>query len=113
MTIQIWETTSNRRLGRALGGLAGESRHARRRRHELLAADCAGNAFRWALDQDPSREICAIVGRAITAEEWDVLAGGALSDHDPSADLRDTGARCRAGGSEVGPGDVGQSAAGG
>jgi hypothetical protein len=89
VTIQIWETATRRRLGRALGGLSGEIVILTGDDTELLAADSAGRAFAWALDRDPSREICAVVGRAITAEEWSDVAAGALGGHDyrPICDL--------------------------
>ena len=47
--------------------------------------DRSGRAFRWAVDRDARKDICAIVGRPLGRDEWDAAAGGALDsgDYDP------------------------------
>jgi hypothetical protein len=45
----------------------------------VLGADSAGHRFRWEIDRDPTRDVCAMVGRPLTPAEWDSFAGGALA----------------------------------
>ncbi len=82
ITIQIWETASRRRLGHALAGLTGTIVALRGDEEAVTAADGRGAAYRWQLDTDPTRDICAIVGRSLTPDEWETLAGGALGRYD-------------------------------
>jgi WD40 repeat protein len=81
VTLQIWETASRRRLGHALRGLSGTVTSLTGNESSVVAADANGNAYRWQLDRDPTRDICSIVGRPMTATEWATLAGGALAGY--------------------------------
>jgi hypothetical protein len=77
--VQVWESDSRRRLGRGLDGLSGDVVVLAGDAEVVVATDLDGRTFRWRLDQDPRREICEIVGRPLTQEEWDTMAGGAVS----------------------------------
>jgi len=83
VTLQIWETSSRRRLGRALQGLSGDVVALGGDDAVVFGADSGGRAWRWSLDRDPTREICAIVGRPLDAEEWRGIVDGALGGYDP------------------------------
>jgi hypothetical protein len=48
----------------------------------VLAADTSGHMFRWEIERDPTRDVCAMVGRSITLAEWDSFAGGALARYE-------------------------------
>jgi hypothetical protein len=78
VTFQVWEAATRRRLGRALGGLAGEVASLGGDGGSVVAADGTGRAYRWALTRDPSGEICAIVGRPLGRQEWATAVDGAL-----------------------------------
>jgi len=82
IVLQIWEAANSRRLGRALGGLSGDVVAVSGDDDTVSAADSDGNAFEWALDQDPTRDVCGIVGRPLEADEWRELADGALASFD-------------------------------
>ena len=82
VTMQIWETDTLRRLGHGLGGLAGDVVALSGDAASVTAADATGRAFRWELDRDPRRDICAIVGRDLTEAEWETLADGALRPYE-------------------------------
>ena len=45
----------------------------------VIGVDAAGRAQHWALDADPRREVCAIVGRDLTPTEWSSVVDGALA----------------------------------
>ena len=77
-TLQVWETATRRRLGRALGGLGGDVVMLGGDASEVVGADSEGRAFTWSLDTDPTSEICAIVGRPLRTDEWDSIADGSL-----------------------------------
>ncbi|MGH9135068.1 MAG: WD40 repeat domain-containing protein, partial [Ilumatobacteraceae bacterium] len=79
VTLQVWEADTRRRLGRALGGLAGEVVTLGGDVSALVGVDAGGGAFTWSLDTDPTREICAIVGRPLLPDEWETIAAGALA----------------------------------
>lgn len=73
VVIEVWESESRRRLGRGLGGLVGDVIALGGDESSLTATDGDGRTFRWRLDRDPSREVCEIVGRDLTEEEWSAL----------------------------------------
>lgn len=83
--VQVWETESRRQLGRGLGGLGPDVRRLAGDATAVTGTDAAGRTFRWPLDRDPLREVCAIVGRGLSAEEWATAVDGMLAryDHDP------------------------------
>jgi hypothetical protein len=75
---------TRRRLGRAFGGLSGDvvQLDGDAAGTAVVGVDRAGRAFRWPVDRDPRREICAIVGRQLARAEWEAAASGALPDGD-------------------------------
>jgi len=81
VTLEIWETASRRRFGRALRGLSGDLVALSGDESAVVAADSSGKAYRWELDRDPTRDICNIVGRPLTEREWNTLAGGVLGPY--------------------------------
>jgi WD40 repeat protein len=84
VTLQIWETLTPVRRGRALGGLSGDVIALGGDETEVFAADAAGHAYRWALDPNPTRDlVCDIVGRPLSRDEWRTFAGGALRRFSP------------------------------
>jgi hypothetical protein len=78
VTIQLWDTASRRRIGRSLTGLSGDVVSLLGSGSAVVGVDASGRAYRWRLESDPTREVCAIVGRTISEQEWDEFAGGAL-----------------------------------
>jgi WD40 repeat protein len=78
VTVQIWETVSRRRVGRAFTGLEGDVATLIGLETAVEGTDRSGRSFRWHLDLDPAREVCAIVARPLSEEEWNVFADGAL-----------------------------------
>lgn len=86
--VQTWETESRRQLGRGLGGLGSDVRSLAGDATAVVGTDAGGRTFRWPLDRDPRREVCAIVGRDLSTEEWETAADGMLGryDHDPVCD---------------------------
>lgn len=80
--VQTWEFDSRRRLGRGYGGLRGDVVYLAGDDFSVIGTDSDGRTFGWLLDRDPRREVCAIVGRGLTREEWDRAAGGALRDYE-------------------------------
>jgi WD40 repeat protein len=85
-TLQVWEAETRRRLGRALGGLAGDVVMLGGDASAVVGVDSGGRAFTWSLDTDPTAEICAIVGRPLSTEEWSSIADGALASQ-PYSDV--------------------------
>ena len=82
MTVQLWETVSRRRVGRALSGLSGEVTALVGLDTAVVAADSSGHMFRWEIERDPTRDLCAMAGRPLTPAEWDAFADGALARYD-------------------------------
>ena len=80
--VQVWEAESRRRLGLGLGGLGSTVVSLAGDVDAVIGVDAAGGAYRWSLDQDPRREVCEIVGRDLTADEWPQLADGALARYE-------------------------------
>ncbi len=88
VTVQVWGTVSRRRIGRAFTGLEGDVVALRGLDVAIEGTDRSGRSFRWSLDQDPTREVCAIVGRSLSAEEWAAFADRVLQRYtfDPPCD---------------------------
>lgn len=78
VTVQVWGTASRRRVGRAFTGLEGDVVTLIGKETAVEGTDRSGRSFRWRLDQDPAREVCAIVARSLSEEEWNSFADGAL-----------------------------------
>jgi WD40 repeat protein len=81
VTVQLWDTATRRRVGRALSGLSGELTALAGVDTALVGADTAAHMFRWEVERDPTRDVCAIAGRHMMPEEWDSVAGGALQPY--------------------------------
>jgi WD40 repeat protein len=79
VVVQVWESETRRRLGRGLGGLTGDVVALGGDETAVVGTDAAGRTFRWRLDLDPNREVCDVVGRDLTEDEWSSIAGGALA----------------------------------
>ena len=79
VTVQLWDAATRRRVGRALTGLTGSVTALVGDGDAVLGADSAGHRYRWDIDRDPTRDVCAMSGRPITRAEWDVFADGALT----------------------------------
>ncbi len=79
VTLQLWETISRRRVGRAFTGLEGTVVELVGAGTAVEGTDESGRSFRWQIDQDPAREVCQMVGRSLTIDEWRSLADGALA----------------------------------
>ena len=82
IVVHVWEVDTRRRLGRGLGGLADDVLALTGDAEQVIGTDSSGRTYRWQLDIDPRREICEIVGRDLTREEWEVVADGALARYD-------------------------------
>ena len=82
VTVQVAEAASRRRLGRALGGLTGDVTYLGGTDAEVVGVDGQGHAYTWAVDRDPKRDICAIVGRPLDRDEWTTTIGAALKAGD-------------------------------
>ena len=88
VTVQVWGAVSRRRIGRAFTGLEGDAVALSGLDTAIEGTDRSGRSFRWSLDQDPTREVCAIVGRSLSAEEWAAFADHVLQRYtfDPPCD---------------------------
>jgi hypothetical protein len=82
VTVQVSESATRRLLGRALSGLRDDVTYLGGTDSEVVGVDGSGQAFRWAVDRDARRDICAIVGRPLQRDEWDAAADGALAAGD-------------------------------
>jgi hypothetical protein len=90
--LQVAESSTRRQLGRPLTGLSGtvtqlaaDTGAGGTAEDDVIAVvgvDAGGRAFRWPIARDPSREVCAIVGRSLTRQEWDAAAAGKLAAGD-------------------------------
>jgi WD40 repeat protein len=79
VTIQLWDTASRRRVGRALSGLSESLTALVGGDTAVLGADSLGHMFRWEIERDPTRDVCAMAARPLTRAEWDSFAGRALA----------------------------------
>lgn len=82
VTVQLWESITRRRIGRAVGGLGGDVVVLAGLDTAVVGVDASGRALRWDVERDPTREVCAIAGRSLTAGEWEQFADGALARYD-------------------------------
>jgi WD40 repeat protein len=82
VTVQLWDTASRRRVGRALSGLTGDLTGLVGHGSAVLGADTSGHMFEWAIERDPTREVCAMAGRPVSREEWESFLDGALARYD-------------------------------
>jgi hypothetical protein len=78
VTVQLWESATRRRIGRALDGLNGAVTQLTGNEQEIVGVDLSGHAVRWLVGRDPRQEVCEIVGRPLRADEWTAAASGAL-----------------------------------
>ena len=85
VTVQVWESATRRRMGRALDGLDGAVTQLTGDEQEVIGVDQSGHAVRWLLGRDPRLEVCGIVGRPLRQDEWDAAASGVLGREDFSA----------------------------
>jgi hypothetical protein len=79
VTITVWDSASRIRIGRGLLGLSGEIGMLSGDVTQVYGTDASGRALRWPLDLDPHDDICGIVGRGITEQEWESAVDGALA----------------------------------
>ena len=79
VTLQAWETATRRRLGQAFSGLSGDIAVLGGDGSSIVGVDSAGSAYRWHPAATATDEICAIVGRPLTRDEWDNELDGALA----------------------------------
>lgn len=82
VTVQLWDTATRRRVGRALSGLSGGLTALVGEQSAVLGADSLGHVFRWEIERNPTRDVCAMSGRHLTAAEWDSFAGGVLGRYE-------------------------------
>jgi hypothetical protein len=88
VTVQVWESATRRRVGRALDGLTGTVTQLSGDDQELIGVDLSGRTVRWLLGTDPRREVCAIVARPLRPDEWKAAAAGALGGEEFAAQCR-------------------------
>jgi WD40 repeat protein len=82
VVMQLWERDTRRRLGRGLDGLFGDVVMLGGDETAVVGTDAGGRTYRWSLERDPRREVCAIVGRSLTRDEWSSIAGGVLDRYE-------------------------------
>ena len=82
IVMQLWERDTRRRLGRGLDGLSGDVVALGGDETAVFGSDAGGRTYRWSLERDPRREVCAIVGRSLTTEEWSSIAEGVLGRYE-------------------------------
>ena len=81
VTLQTWETATRRRLGQALSGLVGDVVALGGDGASIVGVDASGAAYRWHPAATATDEICTIVGRSLTRDEWDNELGGILQKY--------------------------------
>jgi WD40 repeat protein len=79
VTVQLWDVTSRRRVGRALSGLTGSLAALVGSDSAVIGADSSGHIYRWEIEHDPTRDVCAMAGRELAPAEWESFGGGALA----------------------------------
>lgn len=77
-TLQVWEVATRRRIGAGFAGDGGVISRLTGDDDSITAIYADGLVTRWPLNRDPALEICAIVGRSLTRDEWATAADGAL-----------------------------------
>ena len=75
VVLQVWESATRRRLGRSLPGLGSSVVSLVGDRRSITASDGSGRVLRWGRDQDPSSEVCRILGGRLTDAERVRLLG--------------------------------------
>jgi WD40 repeat protein len=81
VTLQTWETATRRRLGQAFSGLVGDVVVLGGDGTSVVGVDASGAAYRWQPAKTATDEICTIVGRPLTRDEWDNELGGVLQKY--------------------------------
>jgi WD40 repeat protein len=81
VTLQTWETATRRRLGQAFSGLVGDVVVLGGDGTSIVGVDARGDAYRWLPASTATDEICKIVGRPLTRDEWDTELGGVLQKY--------------------------------
>jgi hypothetical protein len=77
-SLQAWEVTTRRRVGSPVRSDGGAIESLVSAGADIIAIQSDGSVQRWPLNRDPADEICAIVGRSLTRDEWSTVADGAL-----------------------------------
>ncbi|HEY5873740.1 MAG TPA: hypothetical protein VIT64_00505, partial [Ilumatobacteraceae bacterium] len=80
LTLQVWESTNRRRLGRSLTGLTGEVLTLSGDASSVVASDSTGRVLRWELSADPQADICDILGAPFDERRLEQLALDPQSD---------------------------------
>jgi WD40 repeat protein len=81
VTLQTWETATRRRLGQAFSGLVGDVVVLGGDATSIVGVDASGAAYRWHPAATATDEICSIVGRPLSRDEWDNELGGVLQKY--------------------------------
>jgi WD40 repeat protein len=81
VTLQTWETATRRRLGQAFSGLVGDIVVLGGDGTSIVGVDASGAAYRWHPAATATDEICKIVGRPLSRDEWDNELGGVLQKY--------------------------------
>ena len=82
VTLQTWETATRRRLGQAFSGLVGDVVVLGGDGTSIVGVDAGGAAYRWHSAATATDEICTIVGRPLSRDEWDNELGGVLKKYE-------------------------------
>ena len=80
LTVQVWESTNRRRLGRSLTGLTGDVLTLTGDASTVVASDSTGRVLVWELSADPQADICDILGAPFDDRRLEQLALDPLSD---------------------------------
>ncbi len=81
VTLQTWETATRRRLGQAFSGLVGDVVVLGGDGTTIVGVDAGGAAYRWHPAANATDEICSIVGRPLSRDEWDNELRGVLQKY--------------------------------
>ena len=85
VVLQVWESATRRRLGRSLAGLGSSVVSLVGDARSITASDGSGRVLRWGRDQDPSSEVCRILGGRLTdADRVRLLGNPNLARSDKS-----------------------------
>ncbi|MGD9705070.1 MAG: TIR domain-containing protein [Acidimicrobiia bacterium] len=80
LTVQVWEATNRRRLGRSLTGLEGDVLTLTGDAATIVASDTTGRVLRWELSADPQADICDILGAPFSDRRLEQLALEPVTD---------------------------------